>query len=366
MDQRKRILHANINNLGGAFSVAYEAQQILQGEFIFDYYSPDAFVKNEVYYKLLQMGSKCVGTIKCKSHFLKQYENYRAFKKYLLNNNYEYVHIHADTAWKISVYYLAARRAGIKHIVVHSHSSGINGHHKFINYLLHFATRPIIQSAEYKCACSDVAAKWMYNTDQGIIFVQNGVDIERYSFEPTSRENIRNKYGIHDQVVVGSVSDYSYQKNPEFLFKLVKEFQNNPKYIFLFVGNRDSCLLKNYIDKYGEIKNVVFTGTVTNTEEYLSAMDIFVMPSRFEGLPMSALEAQVNGLYTIISDKITAQTQCSKYFERLPLDIKQWKTVIENVRLGYDRNNRIFFLDKEKASASNTADTFRKIYEGQI
>ena len=79
MSTRKRILQANLNNQGGAFSVAYEAQKELQNDYIFDYYFPDDFVKNDVYEHLISMGSKCVGKLECKSRFLKQYEIYNCY-----------------------------------------------------------------------------------------------------------------------------------------------------------------------------------------------------------------------------------------------------------------------------------------------
>lgn len=245
MNTRKRVLQANLNNQGGAFSVAYEAQKELQDGYIFDYFFPDRFVKNSVYEHLLSMGSKCVGEIKSSNRFLKQVTVYKNFYKYLCENNYDIVHIHSDTAWKISVYYLAAKKAHIKKIVVHSHSSGINGHHHKINYL---------------------------------------------------------------------------------------------------------------------IKNVLFAGAVTNVQDYLSAMDVFILPSRFEGLPMCALEAQVNGLYTIISDKVSEETKCSKHFGRLPLDAKVWEDKIKAIDFGYDRTDRGLFLDEDKASSSNMADEFKRIY----
>lgn len=363
--QRTRVVQANLNNNGGAFSVAYEVQQKLQEDFIFDYFCADKFIKNDVYNHLISMGSRCIGDIECKSHFLKQYEIYKAFKDFLTKNKYEFVHIHADTAWKISVYYLAAKKAGVKNIVVHSHSSGINGHYKKLNYLLHLMTKPVIKNAKYRCACSDVAAKWMFNTTDNVDIIRNGVDIERYKFNGQAREEIRKKLGIKDEIVIGNVSDFSPQKNPEFIFEIIKAFKNNPKYVFLMVGNRHTCLLKDYVDKDGTIKNVIFTGMVTNAQDYLSAMDIFVLPSRFEGLPMCALEAQVSGLYTMISDKVTLETQCSKYFTQLTLDINVWKKAIEDIGLSYDREAMSDYLDIEKASASNMAEEFRKIYSGR-
>lgn len=363
MDNRKRILQANLNNQGGAFSVAYEAQKELQDEFVFDYFFPDDFVKNNVYDHLLSMGSKCVGKLSCENKFLKQYELYKAFYNYICENPYEIVHIHSDTAWKISIYYLAAKKAGIKRIVLHSHSSGISGHFKKINYFLHLMSKSLIKSAKYRCACSKNAAVWMFDTTENISIIHNGIDINNFKFNFESRQFIRKKLGIEEKIVVGSVSDFSYPKNPEFIYKLVREFQKDEEYVFLFVGNRDSgCKLKDYIDSDDKINNVIFAGSVTNVSDYLSAMDIFILPSRFEGLPMSALEAQANGLYTIVSENVTDETRCSNNFSRLKLNVAEWKNKIKSVSLSSDRNNIDSFLDIDNASSGNMADCFRKIY----
>lgn len=363
MSTRKRILQANLNNQGGAFSVAYEAQKELQKEYIFDYFFPDDFIKNDVYSHLLSMGSRCVGELNCKNRFLKQYKIYKSFYKYLRDNTYDIVHIHSDTAWKISVYYLAAKKAGIECIVVHSHSSGINGHYKIVNYLLHLISKPIVKAAKYRCACSKIAAEWMFDTTKNVSIIRNGVDIKKFKFNQSARDNVREKLGIFEKIVIGSVSDFSPPKNPEFIYELVQTFQNDDRYIFLFVGNRpNGCDLKMLIEKDNSIDNVIFTGTVTNVPDYLSAMDVFILPSKFEGLPMCALEAQVSGLYTIISDKITVETQCSKYFSRLSLEAKAWKKQIQQIDYVSDRTNREAFLDIEKASSANMSDEFRKLY----
>ena len=363
MNTKKRILQANLNNQGGAFSVAYEAQKELQDEYIFDYFFPDDFVENDVYDHLLSMESRCVGKLNCKNRFLKQYEIYKSFYRYLCENNYDTVHIHSDTAWKISVYYLAAKRADIPRIVVHSHSSGINGHYKTINYLLHLIAKPIIKSAKYKCACSKIVAQWMFDTTDNVSIIRNGVDINKFKFNLAARESIRKKLKIDGKIVIGSVSDFSPQKNPEFILDLVKAFQNDNQYVFLFVGNRESgCDLKKLVDNDICVNNVIFAGAVTNVPDYLSAMDIFILPSKFEGLPMCALEAQVNGLYTIVSDKVTDETKCSKYFNRLCLDISTWKKEIQNIDIASNRTDMNSFLDLEKASSTNMADEFKKVY----
>lgn len=365
-DKRKRIIHANLNNLGGAFSVAYEAQKQLKDEYIFDYFSSEEFSKNDIYNHLVAMGSKCMGGVNYKNRLFKQYEVYKTFKDYLLTNHYDFVHIHADTAWKISVYYLAAKKAGVDNIVVHSHSSGINGHYKLINYILHCITKGIVKKAKYKCACSDIAAKWMFDTSDDVRIIRNGVDIEKYKYNVKSREKIRNDLGIKGKKVIGTVSDFSQQKNPKFIYKIIKQFKDNPEYAFLMVGNRKECILKEYIDEDRTIENVFFAGMVINPQDYLSAMDVFILPSKFEGLPMCALEAQVSGLYTFVSDKVSMQTQCSKYFERIELNEKKWKNEIDKKSIKYDRTQINNFLDFEKASSSTMAEKFKELYSGGI
>ena len=362
-----KIIHANINNQGGAFSVAYEAQKKLGDEYIFDYFSSESFVKNDIYEDLIKRGSKCIGGVCSKNRMLKQISVYKSFKQYLLDNKYRFVHIHSDTAWKMLVYYLAARHAGIKNIVVHSHSSGINGHYRKINYLLHLLCKPIIKKAKYRCACSDVAAVWMFGTTKNVTIIQNGVDIKKYKFSKEKRNEIREQYELKgEKKIIGSVSDFSYPKNPEFIFKLIQKFRNNDDYHFMLVGNREGCKLKEWVETDKEIKNVIFVGQVTNVEAYLSAMDVFILPSRFEGLPMCALEAQVNGLYTIISDKVTAETENSKYFGRLKLDEKLWFDEIVNADTTHNRCDKKEFLKETRITSLGTAEGFRKIYKGGV
>ena len=359
-----RIIQANLNNQGGAFSVVYEAQKKIGDDYVFDYFSSEKFINNQVYHDLINRGSQCFGGIESKGRFLKQWIVYKTFKKFVAANNYQIVHIHSDTAWKMLVYYLAAKNAGIENIIVHSHSSGIAGHHRYINYLLHLLCRPIIKRAKYRCACSDVAAEWMFGRTKDVTIIQNGVDIEKYTFNEENRYKIRTKYNVKDDIrIIGSVSDFSYPKNPEFIFKLIKQFKNKDNYIFLLVGNRENCNLKEWVEKYKVIENVIFVGQVTNVEAYLSAMDIFILPSRFEGLPMCALEAQVNGLYTIISDRVTAETEKSIYFDRVKLDEKLWAGEIAKADTAHNRSDIKKFIKDEKITSLETADGFRKIYE---
>ena len=91
-------------------------------------------------------------------------------------------------------------------------------------------------------------------------------------------------------------------------------------------------------------------------------MDVFIMPSRFEGLPMSALEAQVNGLYTLVSNNISKETKCSSKFYSLNFNVKDWKQLIEKFDYKQDRKDLSYFLDVDKATSSNMSNCFKSIY----
>lgn len=363
MNKRKKILHANLNNQGGAFSLIYQAQIELQDKYVFDYFSANEYVNNEIYENLLEMGSKCVGGINCGSRLLKQYKIYKALKEYLLKNQYDYVHIHADTAWKMSIYFFACKSAKVKNIVVHSHSSGVAGHFRIINYLLHLVMRPIVKSAKYKCACSKVAADWMYKTEEGVLFIQNGVDVNKYKFNSNDRKRIRKQYGVEDeQVIIGTVGDFSYPKNPNFIKRIITKLDGE-QYRFLLVGDgAGKQKLEREIIQGNCQDKVIFTGAIPSTEAYLSAMDVFILPSRFEGLPICALESQINGVYTIVSENVTPETKCSKYFERIELNVQKWVEYIRGLELSYDRDRQETYLVSMKMNIKETARQLDILY----
>lgn len=364
MDNRKRILHVNLNNQGGAFSLIYQAQIKLNDKFVFDYFSANDFIDNNVYRELKKMGSKCIGGIICNNRFLKQYKIYKALKDYLKTEPYEFVHIHADTAWKILIFLFAAQHMGIKSIVAHSHSSGVGGHFRGINYMLHIFSRAYIKKANYKCACSKIAARWMFKTEKNVLFIRNSIDIEQYKYNFEKRKLIRNKYGFSDdEIVIGTVGDFSYPKNPKFIYKLIKKLVLEKNYKFLLIGDGPG---KKELQKRTSNRifsgNVNFSGMITNVEDYLCAMDIFILPSRFEGLPICALEAQANGLYTIISDKVSPETKCSEYFISLELKVDKWYEHISKLNLKYDRSRQAEFLNLQQIGIRKTAKQLELLY----
>lgn len=362
METERRVLQVNLKNRGGAFSLIYEAGKELYPQIIFDYFCDSPFYQDERYEFLINHNSRIYDNDIKTNRLSKQYLLYKEFLHVLKNNKYSIVHINTDTAWKALIYVIGSRKAKVDKIIVHSHSSGINGHYYKINYFLHILSRRILsQKGIIKFACCRKAAEWMFKSIKDVNYIRNGINTNDYAYNAVARDKIREELNIdNDTRLIGTVGDYSFAKNPEFISKLIDSFKDNKNYSFLLVGegNGKSELLNNTRYK----KRVICVPQVTNIMDYLSAMDVFILPSRFEGLPMSALEAQASGCITLLSENISSETRCSKYCMFLRLNIKEWHEKIKTLSLNNNRNLQKTFLKLDNIDITETADQLSKIY----
>ena len=183
-------------------------------------------------------------------------------------------------------------------------------------------------------ACSDEAAKWLfskkiYNTKKYVI-INNGIDVERFQFDKNMRIKLRNKLEIDkNQIVIGFVGRLADVKNPLFLLDILnecKKIHNNALLMIIGTGELYDEMNKKISEMHLE-KNVIFIGNIKNVYDYYTAMDCFVLPSKFEGLPIVSVEAQTNGLEIFLSDKITKETKITDLVQFLPIengDERKW------------------------------------------
>jgi glycosyltransferase involved in cell wall biosynthesis len=177
---------------------------------------------------------------------------------------------------------------------------------------LHKIFKPFIGLlADYRFACSEDAGVHMYGKMK-VEILSNATDLGKYRFDQAKREEKRNELLLSDSFVLGFAGRIAPQKNPMFLldiFKLVKE--RIPSAKLLVCG--DGIMFEEFSQKIEteNIKGVVLTGSVASTEDYLSAMDVFLLPSFYEGLPLAAVEAQANGLPCVFSENIPKRTAFS-------------------------------------------------------
>lgn len=312
----KRIAQVNLNDSGGAFALMYHVQKELREDVIFDYYTIHAFSDIETIRSIREMKGKIMedsAGSRLGAHLKLPFIFYKRMKK----SRYEVIHIHSDTAWKLSMYAIPAKLAGIKKIIVHSHSSGINGDYQKLKYFCHCIMKPILPFfADELVTCSKAAAEWMFpkKYQSRVCFIKNGVKTEKFRFTKENRKKYREKLGVKDdEILIGTVGDLSFPKNPYYLMEVFYAlYRKDSRYKLIFIGDgEDASLVQQWAREKIGYENLIFYGKTPDVGSLLSAMDFYLMPSRFEGFPVSAVEAQVNGLPCILSDYITREVRMS-------------------------------------------------------
>lgn len=230
---------------------------------------------------------------------------------------------------------IAALKAGTKYNVpvriAHSHNSrNMGGKLVMVTHMLH--KKYITKYATHLFACSDLAGKFMFG--KGVMnskvfhLYPNAIDVQKYVFDEEKRNNIRKQFHIEDKKVIGHVGRFHFQKNHHFLLEIFAEYKKkNPQSVLLLIGEgslMDS--VKKQATDLGLLSDVLFLGARNDVCELMQAMDLFLLPSVFEGLPIVAVEAQAAGLPCVLADTITRQVAITDMvvFESLEAPKKEW------------------------------------------
>lgn len=235
-------------------------------------------------------------------------------------------------------YLKVAKKYGIKKRIIHSHNS--QNMDSKIRVLLHlFNKRKIEKYATDFWACSNEAAKWFYNDNliKKVVIVRNAIDVERMRFDKEKRLEIRRRFGLENKYVIGNVGRLHFQKNQEFAIDVFYQyFQKHLDSCLVLVGQGvDEEKLKQKVNAYGIEKNVLFTNAQRDIQAWLSCFDLFMFPSRFEGLGIAALEAQANGLPVIASNGVIpteVKINTNFVFCDLGKGADLWSSIIDKMR----------------------------------
>lgn len=228
---------------------------------------------------------------------------------------YRIVHSHLDCMSAIPL--KAAKKHGVPVRIAHSHSSRQDRGLKYPLKLLF--KRSIPGQATQLFACGKEAGKWMFGTDDFRV-LNNAIDAERYRFDPVVRQEVRRELGIPaDAPVVGHVGRFMAPKNHGFLLRIFAELPDHAR--LLLVGDGE-LLAENerLAEELGVRDRVIFAGLRSDVDRMLQAMDVFVFPSLYEGLPLSVIEAQAAGLPCLISDKVPIECKKTDLVTQIPLD----------------------------------------------
>lgn len=281
--------------------------------------------------EIIQLGGKIYNVPNVKKHPIKYYNE---IKKIIINNSYNIVHINMLSVANI-LPILAAKSAKTKNIIVHSHNS--NTPKGIIRKILNKVNKKImLKKATDFFACSNLAGEWMFGKKQKFHVINNAIDIQKYQYNENIRNKIRKELNIDDKFVIGHVGRFDYQKNHSFLIDIFYEIQKNEKNsILLLIG--EGKLIDDIKQKVKNLKiqdKVKFLGITNNVNDYLQAMDVFILPSRFEGLPVTGIEAQANGIESFFSDNISKEIQINDnvYLISLLQEPEYWAQKILNAK----------------------------------
>lgn len=238
---------------------------------------------------------------------------------FLEHPEYQIVHVHQDCL--SGVILKVAKECGIKVRIAHSHTANQVKDMKYPIKL--FFRRSITQYATALMACGVDAGMWMFRGADFRI-LNNAVDTQRCSFNSTKRDAMRVQLGIgKDELVVGHVGNFTISKNYPFLVDIFHQVRRlMPRSRLLLVGNDVGDVanrVKEKVKTLGLEDGVIFTGIRSDVPDLMQAMDVFVFPSNYEGLPVTMVEAQASGLPCLISDKVPIECKMTALVQQIPL-----------------------------------------------
>lgn len=270
---------------------------------------------------------------------------YRELNHLLKEKQFDIFHIHGGSTL-ISGELFIARLHKIRVRIAHSHST------RCLHLKIHSLLRPFFKHLyTHAFACGEEAGKWLFD-NQKFTIIPNGFCVNKFRYNDTVRKVEREKLGVEGKYVLGHIGRFNGPKNHKFLLQVFSEVaKRNQQAVLLLVGTGpiyDEVV--SLVEQHPYRERIIIYGETTAPESLYNAMDIFVFPSLFEGLPVALLEAQMTGLCCIVSDVITREVDLDENVIRLSLceTASVWaEQILENRKI--DRKG--FFEEKYKMIA---------------
>ena len=267
----------------------------------------------------------------------------KAFKKILTENEFDIIHSHINT---LSVFPLrVAKKCGYQIRIAHSHSQ--SSKKEFVRNLVKGVLRLFAKTyANYYIACGEIAGRYQFGNktyDAGEVhLVKNAIDISNFAFNKEDRVAIRKELNISDNdILVGSVGRLCKTKNQIYILKMAEQL---PEAKFVIVGDGE---LKEELEQYikeHNIKNVNLYGTTNEPKRFYSAFDVFVLPSLYEGVPVTGIEAQTNGVFCLFADTVPTESKISSFCKFVPIgdeNLSKWVEELKNKREHEDHSQEV-------------------------
>ena len=287
------------------------------------------------------------------------YFSYRKALKEFFQEHHEFALVQGHMTSTAAIYLPIAKKAGVKRTAAHARSAGVDKGLK--GTMTRFLRRNLADKADYLFTCSELAGISAFGEkavrEGKTIFIPNAIDCAGFTFDPVKREKMREELGLADAFIIGHVGRFHYAKNHEYLIRVFAalcdmstgadgvtaepeavqkqsgeklglaagqkqpETKQSPAYHLILLG--EGPLMEDtrkLAEELGVADRVHFLGNHKNIADYYQAMDYFVYPSRYEGMPGTIVEAQANGLPCLMSDTICREVIATELVETMSIE----------------------------------------------
>ena len=279
------------------------------------------------------------------------------------------VHFHANTINPMFKVVEVAKKQKLPIRIIHSHNTNYMTKMNLKDKVYEVVEKKRLgKISTHLLACSYEAGKWMFDNKKFEV-IKNGIKLDEFEPNKLIREKIREELNIKDKIVIGHVGRMNYQKNSLFLIEIFKELHKiNNNFVLLYIGDGDlKEEIINKIKEYHLEENIILTGANDDIKKFYQAMDFFILPSRFEGLPVALLEAQASQLNCYVSNAVSKDSNITGLVEFINLKstANEWASkIIEDINKNKMINENIL---KQKFNESgyniiSSANRLEKIY----
>ncbi|MBD5476029.1 MAG: glycosyltransferase family 1 protein [Lachnospiraceae bacterium] len=342
--ERMKILYIGASNIGrgGRSTIVYNLSKHLDNTCICDFFcdggvKPSAEIITEIHNR---NGHVYIDQAWEDNYIKRQLIWFGRLRNVLRQGSYDVIHINMDHAVEAIRAIMGCKIFGGKKIVVHAHSADFVKETLVIKHIMAKLLRPLVfVLCDAQIACSKKAAEFMYGKLAAktgkIILLNNGIDVEKYKYNPNMRRRLRTTYFLNDKLVIGHVGNFYYPKNHKRLiqiFKRIHEKRNNTVLMLVGEGELKKAIYQQVIKEKLE-EYVFFMGERNDVSDLLQIFDVFLLPSYFEGFGIAGVEAQAAGLPCFFSDTIPKKAKLTENVKYISLNENDdvWADEILNV-----------------------------------
>ena len=298
------------------------------------------------------------------------FHQYKKEMKEFLKNHPEYIIIHSNLEERSYLPLKVAKKIGVPVRISHAHNRPLGFDIKtLVRYYFRWRLKRV---NTHMFACGYEAGDWLYgkkNRDK-VIIMNNAIDAKDYSYDKNKSIEMKQKLGIEGKTVIGHVGRFFAQKNHSFLidiFKSIHDKDSNTVLLLVGGGELDDALMNQMKQKVKDLRLegcVQFLGVRDDVEDIFQAFDLFLLPSLFEGLPVTMIEAQAAGLPCVISDKVPVQCDITGNTKVVPLEVStdKWADVILGYIKQYQRTDTFEKIKKAGFDIKENAKWLEEFY----